>query len=296
MPKAIDTFIHDGMTVEILPYEKDIDHLNPRLDDCFCVIVADHPKYDIGDTEHGYREENGYEWGPDSLQEIHADIVKTHPGCIIRPLFLMDHGLVGVSLKDYRDKWDSGQVGWVFVSRQMIRDNWGIKRVTKEYIERAEALMASEVEEYSRWLEGCVYTFKVTNPATGESEKGDPMIGMHSTQLEACMEARSMYLSGVNLEGAANYTKEVVDGKPTWHLSPFYTVADERAEQWEAECEGVRAQVCDKLHHRAQVTCDGIDFDEHGHSMFVNLSGTNEHTLKFVLKELSEMGFCTGLF
>ena len=296
MSKVIDTFIHDGMTVEILPYEGDIENLNPRHDDCFCVIVADHPKYEIGDTEHGYRPENGYTWGPGSLQEVHDDIVRTHKDCLIKPLYLMDHGMIGVSLRHYGDKWDSGQVGWVFVSRQMIRDNWGIKRVTKEYLAKAEALMASEVEEYGRWLEGSVYIFRVTNPATGESEKGDPMIGMYSTQLEAFMTARSMYLTGVNIEGAANYSKREVGGKPAWHVSPFYTVADERAEQWEAECEGIRAQVRDKLHHRAYVTCVSIDFDENAHSMFVNLASTNEHVLKFVLKELSEIGFCTGVF
>ena len=293
---VIETYEHDGVKVEILSPDH-IEDANPRTDqDCFTVIVAHHPRYEIGDTEHGYREENGYRWGPGSLKEIHDEIVRTHRDCLIRPLYLMDHGLVGVSLKDYKDAWDSGQVGWVFVTRKMIRENYMVKRVTAEVLAKAEALMASEVEQYSAWLEGRVYRFRVTNPANGETEDSESIVGMEWVKKEANMTARSMYLDGISLDGASNYCKEVVDGKATWHLSPYYTVPDERAEQWEAECEGVRAKVRDMLKNRAHITCDGVDFDEHGHSMFVNLTSTNEHTLKFVLKEMSEIGFATGIF
>ncbi len=33
--------------------------------------------------------------------------------------------------------WDSGQVGWVFVSKKKVREEYGVKRITESLVENS---------------------------------------------------------------------------------------------------------------------------------------------------------------
>lgn len=64
-------------------------------------IVHSHPQYEIGGALGDYR--------PDRPE------VDELEGKFWRPLFAYEHGLLRLSLGDFGDPWDSGQVGWIGV-------------------------------------------------------------------------------------------------------------------------------------------------------------------------------------
>ena len=67
------------------------------------------------------------------------------------------------------ESWDSGQVGFAFITRETALKEWGGKRLTKAVIDKAEACIRSEVETYDQYLRGDVYGYVI------EDEDGDTL-------------------------------------------------------------------------------------------------------------------------
>ena len=57
--------------------------------------------------------------------------------------------------------WDSGQVGFIYVSREKVRKEYGWKVITKEREERIYEILRGEVEVYDQYLTGQVYGYIV---------------------------------------------------------------------------------------------------------------------------------------
>ena len=58
--------------------------------------------------------------------------------------------------------WDSGQVGFIYVSRQTITEQYGWKRLTQERREQIETILRNEVSTYADYLLGHVYGYTIT--------------------------------------------------------------------------------------------------------------------------------------
>lgn len=87
-----------------------------------------------------------------------------HEHCLILPLFLYDHSGLSMSVQTFTGRaqhagWDSGQVGYIYITHEKILKEYGWKRITKARRERIESLLKAEVREYSAWLEGNVYGY-----------------------------------------------------------------------------------------------------------------------------------------
>lgn len=81
---------------------------------------------------------------------------------LIHPLYLYDHGGITISMGAFSDRWDSGQVGWIYMTRGVLDREFGGD------VERGEACLEGEVETYDNYLTGSVYGYEVW-----EHEKGD---------------------------------------------------------------------------------------------------------------------------
>ncbi|TEB04760.1 hypothetical protein Psch_03522 [Pelotomaculum schinkii] len=79
--------------------------------------------------------------------------------CIILPLYLYDHSGITMNTTGFYCPWDSGQVGWIYVTKEMVRREYGIKRITKKIREKVIQALKSEVNVYSEYLEGNVYGY-----------------------------------------------------------------------------------------------------------------------------------------
>ena len=78
-----------------------------------------------------------------------------------RNLYLYDHSGLAMNTGGFSCHWDSGQVGMIVASKEKVREYFQARAVTKKVYERAMEVLDSEVKEYSQYLEGDVYGFRV---------------------------------------------------------------------------------------------------------------------------------------
>ena len=76
----------------------------------------------------------------------------------ILPLYLYDHSGITMNTTGFHCPWDSGQVGWTYVSHTEIeKQYYGLNPQT---IERANNTLVGEVKDYDSYLTGDVYGFR----------------------------------------------------------------------------------------------------------------------------------------
>jgi len=176
MSYTAHTETRDGLTLSIVA---DDDARDPRAEwDNLAVMVCDHGRYNLGDEDghrkaraairaskdyrenwedpYGHKDGLDFEYGPDLFKAIQrcSDIVWL-------PLYLYDHSGITMRTTRFSCPWDSGQVGFAFITRNAILDNWGGKVLTAKLREKAEAAIVGEVETYDQFLRGEVYGYVI---------------------------------------------------------------------------------------------------------------------------------------
>lgn len=143
---------------KILQIVRDEDPHNPRADDTFSTMLCFHSGYNIGDN-HSYNKDDYGGW--DSLKHF---IVKDERPLIIKELHMYDHGGIAISTSPFSCRWDSGQIGYVWISQNHI-DHIGChmqdSETWQDYINRLDRYLENEVTEYNDYLQGNVYGFQL---------------------------------------------------------------------------------------------------------------------------------------
>jgi hypothetical protein len=159
MLHEIETFQHNGFTVKLC---LDPCPENPRkVFDHMATLYCCHRGYDLGDTTPAWRNE------PLSKEEI---IEREGAGQVlaILPLYVYEHGGITMSAGGFSDRWDSGQVGWGYVTREGAEKMGCIgETYDTAFFERA---IKGEVEEYDHYLTGQVYGYVVEDAEGDELE------------------------------------------------------------------------------------------------------------------------------
>lgn len=138
-----------------LTIEPDENPTNPRADfDNFGVMVCNHKRYHLGDNEPKIDFSDFNSW-----DEIHDHLRKKHGAHIILPLYLYDHSGITMRTNPFGCPWDSGQVGFIYATRQKILEEapGKPKYITKKIRALAEKFLKSEVETYDQYLTGDVW-------------------------------------------------------------------------------------------------------------------------------------------
>lgn len=86
-------------------------------------------------------------------------VFKTHIAVML-PLTVYDHGNLAMSAGD--ESYEGNQDGWIYVTKEKVRKEYGWKNLTKKCIETIEGYLRGEVEVYDRFLSGRVYGHVVT--------------------------------------------------------------------------------------------------------------------------------------
>lgn len=141
----VEEFEHKGLKIEI---HKDDDPVDPREGDNLGTMICFHPRYRLGDDNREY-----------SKNEL-LDIVQ-QDGVIALPLFLYDHGGITMSTREFSCPWDSGQVGFIFVTPDRIQEEFG--KIDAETLGKAKNILEAEVETYDQYLTGEVFGFVIKN-------------------------------------------------------------------------------------------------------------------------------------
>jgi hypothetical protein len=162
--EAINTIRKGNYILEIFPDEicespRDWGNLGTMI--CF------HRRYNLGD-KHTYNHDNYNDW-----EEMKEDIIRQENVHTILPLYIYDHGGITMNTTGFSCGWDSGQVGWIFVSKEKVK---------KESIDenKVEEYLKGEVETYDQYLTGDVYGYRVSK--IDVCDKGCE----HKEQVDSC--------------------------------------------------------------------------------------------------------------
>jgi hypothetical protein len=158
---------------------------DPRADDNIAKMVCFHGRYKLGD-EHDYNHNDYSGW-----EEMKNAIIKNEDVLHILPLYLYDHSGITISTSSFNDRWDSGQIGFVYVTKKSVREDYGVKRISPKVSEKALKVLEGEVETYDQYLRGDVYGYEVYKVKTCElghehEEEMDSCWGYYGK--ECCME------------------------------------------------------------------------------------------------------------
>lgn len=172
--------------------------ISPReVDEHFGTMVCFHPRYALGD-HHNYMDKDdflremyldtvGHDEAGMKRYERMVNIVssrfrhgpKTEERAIdeamqkvisekylMLPLYLYDHSGLAMSTESFSGRaphaeWDSGQVGWIYVSKEDALREFDADKMTGAIRQKADALMRSEVAAYDSYLRGECYGFEL---------------------------------------------------------------------------------------------------------------------------------------
>lgn len=204
--RALETLTHEGFTVRIYP---DDTPSNPREEwDNAGKMVCWHRRYNLGDPGLGYAKKRGegvtfprpsdfQDW----LEEVKG--TKEEP-FVILPLWLYDHSGITIYVGNGpmaldAAGWDSGQVGFIYVSTAMAEKEWPLNEGETEQQRRDRIIsyLKAEVTTYDQFLTGQVYGYVV------EDSQGE--------QLDSCWGHYGMDYCIQEAKEAAEYQAKQVD-------------------------------------------------------------------------------------
>jgi hypothetical protein len=164
MMYEVEQFEHAGRKVTI---SVDPEPSSPRDWDNLGTMVTWHRRYELGDvrwTDYGAQIEGRQLTDPN----VALRYLRLIHGAEIVMLGLIDHSGIsmyvggGPAVGDSQG-WDSGTVGFIYVTRETIVREHGAD--TPESRENARACLVSEVETYDQYLRGDVYGYTVEDEA-----------------------------------------------------------------------------------------------------------------------------------
>jgi len=155
---------YKGHTIKI---ESDPDPLNPRGDDFdnhLGTIVAFHKRHSLSDKKelsdgtildsHDYKGWN----------EMIAHVDKVEGGIVWLPIYMYDHSGITIKTTPFSCSWDSGQVGFIYVSKKKIREEFSCNKVDNKRVESIKESLRSEIACFDDYLTGSTYGYTVLLP------------------------------------------------------------------------------------------------------------------------------------
>lgn len=148
--KPIEIITKENKRAEI--YYDELNDQNPRefFDYGLSRMVCMHRNYHLGDEQ---LRQSDY----DSWDDVEKYLVDERKAKVILPLYLYDHSGLSMSVGPFNDRWDSGQVGFIYADEDKC-----IKEFGKDYkYSDVKNILRAEVEVYDLYLSGQVYGYKI---------------------------------------------------------------------------------------------------------------------------------------
>ena len=131
----------------------------------------------LGD-KHDIKLNEGFNSRQDFMDRGAEIVQKATKAVICLPVHLYEHSGISLSINyegQYADRWDSGTCGFVIITKEDIRECYGIKRVTQKHIDKAVKEIEGELKELNQYINGEVYGFEITE----EGEETDSCGGFY---------------------------------------------------------------------------------------------------------------------
>ena len=153
----VHTEVYKDHTIHIQP---DDNNESPRTSmDNLATMVCFHKRYALGDKGHGFRMKDYSSW-----EELEKAICKQEDIAAILPIYMYDHSGLTINTTGFSCPWDSGQIGFVFISKKKIREEYNVKRISHKTLKLAIKVMQGEIETYDQYLRGDIYGYVIDGP------------------------------------------------------------------------------------------------------------------------------------
>lgn len=181
-----DEIEYKGYTIKIS--QDDCQEESPRDWENLGVMICFHRGMKLGDDPRSrevttklfnepYPIIDGEEYSMESLLSDHYALAAWLRTCkdvaVCLPIYAYEHSNITISAGrgyPFCDPWDSGQLGWIFATKNMLRKEYGVKHVTKSIIEKATRALEQEVKTYDQFLTGDVWGYQILSPDGDEMD------------------------------------------------------------------------------------------------------------------------------
>lgn len=156
--ETYETFEVEGLTVDI--YWDNEFPIDPREDweHCGTYMICAHREYNLGDIQV---KADDYRSPADAAKAAMREV----GGVFAMPLYLYDHSGLSMSTSEFSCPWDSGQVGVIVATAELVQE-FGTT-ATPERMEKVRARLRAEVSEYNSYLTGECFGY-IVKDADGE--------------------------------------------------------------------------------------------------------------------------------
>jgi len=162
MDNPIKAKEYKGYAIKVF-YDEDFSS-SECLEDILGRLVCSHRKYNLGNERA--RNTGLYSSWEEWLEE---EVLKPNKRQVVYlPLYLYDHSGITMSTTPFECRWDSGQVGYIYATKDEIRKRYNVKRCTKKVVEDVLVDFRTTIKEYDSYLRGDVYGFEITKPGDDE--------------------------------------------------------------------------------------------------------------------------------
>lgn len=157
------TIEYKGYTIDVTVEFLEID---PREYDNLATLMLFHKRYAVA-NETDFQMIDFGSWG-----EAKAAIIKKYKPVWIAPVYGYSHSGLDMGLQIqpywYQYSWDGGCLGFAFVTRERVLEVTGEKRITAAVRNRIATLVANELSEYVKYINGVPsFGYEITD-ADGE--------------------------------------------------------------------------------------------------------------------------------
>ena len=143
----------------------DPDPESPRDYDNLGTMNCWHRRYNLGDKhDHGDPRElliDLCDLAYETDLSMNALFARAEKRAVILPLYLYDHSGITMNTTGFHCPWDSGQVGYIYVTLEEIRKEHSVTRVSKNLRAKVADYLRQEVQTFDHYLTGNCYGFVV---------------------------------------------------------------------------------------------------------------------------------------
>lgn len=169
---------------------------SPREWDNLGTMVCFHRRYQLGDKHE-------FDTPEDFREFLHDEDI-----AVVLPLYLYDHSGITMSIHPFSCSWDSGQVGWIYVTNETVRGEYG--NLTPDSIKLAKRILEGEVEAYNQYIRGDIYGFELLAPHNCDCDE----CSCEGEHVDSCwgFYGSDPVENGMVDHLAAKYRKEIMAG------------------------------------------------------------------------------------
>jgi hypothetical protein len=151
---------NDKVVIEI---HRDDNPVNPRTEwDNDSEMVMFHSRYNLP-NDINYNESDFNSW-----DEMKERIKNDNDIAEILPIYMYDHSGITIRTTPFECRFDSGQIGFIFITKEQARKSHGVKRLSKKVMATVHNNLLADVKAYDQFIQGEVFGYVIKNKETDE--------------------------------------------------------------------------------------------------------------------------------